>query len=401
MNRWLLIWLVFTGWLGYLPLQRAQSSFEFKNVQVINQFGEWIEFKAKLDVQPPQTISKAYLFIQPEKQNILLEEVNYTDTGEIDFRYDLTQANIRPFSHLDYWFRIYLSNGQEVISSKFSYTYTDNRFNWQQMETPSFQVGWYQGDLEFGQMIMNVAQNGLQSAQTYIPANPEKPIRIFVYSSASDLQTAIQLSGDSWVAGHASPDLGIILVSIPPGPEARLEMERQIPHELMHILQYSLMGESYSQMPVWLLEGLASLAEMYPNPEYQRSLKTAVETETLFGIASLCSSFPPESSGTFLAYAESASFVRFLHQKFGTSGIYGLINAYKDGVGCEEGFEIAFNAPLSQLEHRWQQEALGVDAEWLVLENLSPYLLLLLLITIVPMTTIILRKSIPQKESGG
>ena len=67
------------------------------------------------------------------------------------------------------------------------------------------------------------------------------------------------------------------------------------------------------------------------------------------------------------------------------------MNVYKDGVGCQEGFETAFNIPLSQLEYRWQQEALGVDAEWLALENLSPYFLLFLLLTITPLAGFLLR----------
>ena len=391
MIRLMLIGLVLLNWIKFFPDQMIQSNITFTDVLAISQFGEWITFHAKLDIQPQQTVKQAYLFIQPEQQNILLEEVPCSDTNEINYQIDLSRIYFHPFSQIDYWFRIYLVNGQEFISPKFTYQYVDNRFQWQTLESTQFQVSWYTGDLEFGQNVMNVAQNGFQSALTYIPVNLSQPIRIFVYASSSDLQSAIQQNNQTWIAGNASPKLGIILVSIPLGPEARLELERQIPHEIMHLLQYQLTGDSYSNIPKWLTEGLASLAELYPNGEYQRSLKTAVDSDTLLPISSLCSSFPSDPSGVYLAYAQSSSFVRFLHQKYGTSGIYGLMNVYKDGVGCLEGFEAAFNIPLSQLEYRWQQEALGVDAEWLALENLSPYFLLFLLLTITPLAGFLLR----------
>ena len=68
------------------------------------------------------------------------------------------------------------------------------------------------------------------------------------------------------MAGHAAPDLGVVLISIPAGPDEGLEMQRQIPHELMHLAQYEVIGENFTNQPYWLIEGMASEAELYPNP---------------------------------------------------------------------------------------------------------------------------------------
>jgi len=174
-----------------------------------------------------------------------------------------------------------------------------------------------------------------------------------------------------------------VLISVPSGPERKLELERQIPHEIMHILQYQVIKNSVEQQPVWLIEGMASLAELYPNPEYSQVLESSAARQQLISFESLCVSLPRETAGAFQAYAQSDSFVRYLQRKYGASGLRALMDAYQNGMGCSEGVEAALGEPLSQVEKQWQQEVLGINQTDLVMGNLSPYLVLGLLL-IVP-----------------
>jgi hypothetical protein len=217
----------------------------------------------------------------------------------------------------------------------------------------------------------------LQHAQNILNAAPPAPLKIYVYSSSRDLQSALLLNNQPWIAGHATPDLGQVMISIPSGPEQKLELERQVSHEIMHILQYQQVGQDFRQQPVWLLEGMASIAELYPNPEYQYVLTTSANNHELLPFNTLCASFPRESSGAYLAYAQSESFVRFLYQTYGSSGLVTLMEQYQDGLGCEEGLSAAFGLGLGQMEYRWKQEMLGMNAAGLALRNLSPYLVLM------------------------
>jgi hypothetical protein len=148
----------------------------------------------------------------------------------------------------------------------------------------------------------------------------------------------------------------------------------------MHVLQYQVMGANFTSQPIWLVEGMASLVEVYPNPEYRIVLENTIESGNLIPMRSLCSTFPRDAGGAFQAYAQSESFVRFLYTKYGGSGLRNLINQYQNGLGCEEGFSAALEVPLSQAEYRWQQEALGLNMGGLVFSNLSPYLLIGLLL---------------------
>jgi hypothetical protein len=384
-------WLTLLIFLTYTLHPLLQNQVEINNLGVDYQFGQTITFHAWITSQNP--VKEVFIFINPDGQETRVEKANLDNLGQADYSIDLSQKPLQPFTQVVYWFRANLPDGSQVESNKANFIYEDNRFIWQKLEEDGFQVNWVEGDLSFGQAALNTAKGAKASATKYLPETLPQPLKVYIYPHPIDLQKALQLGQFPWIAGHASTALGTILVSIPPGSDQQLEMERQIPHELMHILEYQASPEAYQRLPTWLTEGMASLAEVYPNPDYQRSLTKATENNALIQIKLLCTGFSREASSAFLSYAESNSFVGFLYQKYGSSGLQNLMKKYQDGLGCEEGVLSAFGVPLDQLEYRWKQEALGINVNLLAWKNLSPYLFLSLLLLIPPLALSFRRKS--------
>jgi hypothetical protein len=387
MRLWLIFWLLF-GHLA-LPDNRplSQTTVEISDVSVIYAFGEQAIFQAK--IHSNITIQQTFLFMLPEGQSTRIVNVTLDDQGQTNLQYDIKNNPVRPFARVAYWYRVTTADGSTLESQKYSFDYIDNRFKWQNLDDSNFQINWYERDLNFGQQALNQAEAGLQSAEKYLPVTPSSPIKIYIYNRATDLQSALQLGQESWVAGEASPDLRVVVISIPTGPDQNLEMERQIPHEITHVLQYQVAGTAYQQLPTWLVEGTASIAELYPDPDYQVALNKATTAGTLLPIETLCTSFPRDASNAYLAYAESASFVRMIHEKYGSSGIQTLMKKYEDGMGCDEGAMAALGSSLPQLQVSWKQEMLGVDSQAVAWQNIAPYLLLLVLLLVVPLASIL------------
>ncbi len=192
------------------------------------------------------------------------------------------------------------------------------------------------------------------------------------------------LGGEEWVGGHASPELGIVLVAIAPGERQAIEMETAIPHELTHVMLYRSLGKKYFSQPAWLLEGIASMMELYPNPDYARALEIASQNDSLLAFDDLCVSFPTDAGSAYLAYAQSQSFVSYIRETYGTSGLARLTNSYGDGFPCELGATNALGTPLSQLDARWRESVLGQNAAGVAARNLSPFILLMVLVLVVP-----------------
>jgi hypothetical protein len=377
----LFLLLTSLGALGRMA--QAQTGFQFNDLDVLYTYGEQVTFQAKYN--PVELVKGVFLFFQPAGEDIRLVQMDLTPQGEVLYSYDLTTHYLRPFSRTEFWFQAELVDGEKVESPKQAFDYIDNRETWQSLDNGSIQVNWLKGDLFYGQDALNSAANGARNALSIFPGQYLVGLRIYLYDSASAMQEALNNTQASWAVGQASPDLGIIVVSIMPGIDQQLEMDRQIPHEIMHVLLYQLVKDNYKNVPMWLSEGLSSVVETFANPDYERALSNAVNDNGLLVLNSLCGTFPQNASNAFLAYAQSDSFVHFLQDKYGNNGLLNLVQAYQNGYSCEDGVVAATGSSLNQLEYRWRQESLGIDTELLAMQNMLPFLLVAGILVLVPL----------------
>jgi hypothetical protein len=289
-----------------------------------------------------------------------------------------------------------LDGGEIVSSSKGELPNEDNRFVWQSAsQSGIIRVHWYEGDQAFGQKLLEVAQKGLLRAQKWLPVTASEAIDIYAYASAQEMRSTMLLAGTSWVAGHADPDLRVIVVSLPPGPEQNTEMERQIPHEMMHILLYQLLnqtvGPAYYKLPTWLNEGLASINEILPNPYYHTILSQAAARNSLLSFSDICQNFPVDASGAYLAYAQAASFTRYLYDQYGAEGMETLVVIYAQSneKDCQDGTTQSLGVALSQLERDWQQTIRGEKATTTEPGSPWPWVIVLGVVLAVPILVLL------------
>ncbi|MDX9992485.1 MAG: peptidase MA family metallohydrolase [Anaerolineales bacterium] len=363
----------------------AQSQINLKEVNAAYDFGQTLTLSAEIETS--QTVSQAQVFLRAEgESHTITFPARIDSSGRLQAIHDIQQAQLRPFAEITYWFRFFFADGTSADSPQFSFRYTDNRFNWQTLADGNLRVHWYAGDLAFGQAALDAARSGAERTSRLLSKNISQPIDIYIYANSNDLKATIDASGRAWVGGHASPDLNIVFVSIQPGAEQSINMERKIPHELAHILTYVAAGERYPLLPIWLREGIATISEIYPSPDYARSLAHAVEADGLLSFKNLCGDFPVDASSRFLAYAQSESFTRYLVDQYGISSLGRLIEAYGDGLGCEQAVQHALGVSLTDLEYSWRAERLGEDRLALAVKNLSGYWILFGVLLILPLT---------------
>jgi hypothetical protein len=340
--------------IAFLPSSRASAQ-EMVDASVEYVYGEQIVFTGVVNSDMP--VKEVLISFRTRNEtDTIVDQVEVSPAGELIYIYAVEPSPLRAFTIVDYWFTVTLEDGTEFSSSAFNFEYEDNRFNWQHLADAPFDVYWFEGDLSFAQAILDVAREGLIRIQGILPLQAPTNIRIYVYKNADQIP---QTAGKDWVAGHAYPDLGLIVVSIPDGPERRLEMERQVPHELMHVLLYQTTGQGYENLPTWLNEGLATMAQLYPTPEYQVLLENAIKNNNLIPISTLCQGFPSHASSAYLSYAEATYFTRYIYRQYGSSGLASLVGNYANGLDCERGLEVALGVSLSRLEDQWLKDSLG------------------------------------------
>lgn len=363
---------------------RVSAQERLGEVKVDYTFGQELTFELTLRNSVEATSVQFYVQVEGDN-NTRSAQAQLDDSGKYVAVFDLTEAPMRAFSDLTYWFEIVDEAGETRDQYSEVIYYEDNRFEWDERQDAPFRIHWYESGDDFAQGIIDVAQQGLEKVQGLLPLAAPAEIDIYAYANAQDMRDSIYLSTRNWVGAHADPDLGVMVVSLPSGPEQRLEMERQIPHELMHIMLYEQIGAAYADLPTWLIEGLASLSELYPNPDYIILLNGAYERESLIDMASLCNNFPRDASVAYLAYAESASFTRYLYRQFGSTGLDALVATYTTGVDCERGVELAYGSSLSQLERQWREDTFGEDPYATAAINLGPWIVILALALGIPL----------------
>jgi len=363
---------------------RAQAGIELAEVSVQYDFGVHLTFQARAQSQIP--IISGNLYFRDDFDDITrVQPLQFAEAGFVSSRYDVIENVLRPFVNITYWFEFTMQDGQSVRSADYHSRYLDNRFTWKETSNETLRVYWYEGDDAFGQALLDTASRGWNQAATLVPSGMITPVEIYIYATASDLQGALYLGGETWVGGHANPKLGVVMAVVTPGSERGMEKDTILPHELTHVLLYRSVGENYAYLPTWLVEGIASLAELYSTPDYEIRLDFASQEGTLIKMADLCAAFPTEPDQAYLAYAQSQSFVRYLRETYGNIALYELITVYSDGVSCEEGALRTLGVPLIQLEMRWRESVLGEHPAGVFYRNMLPYFIVLSVLLLLPL----------------
>jgi hypothetical protein len=398
MRRFALIIVMAVFSLGLPQQVWAQSGAVITDVGAFDDFGQHITFEAR--ISPPVPVQSAELVFKDNFDELVRRfPVGVGGDGIMTYRYDVVQNVLRPFVTITYWFEVTLQSGEFIRSEDNFLQYLDDRFTWQQRADEQIRVHWYMGDDTFGDTLLDVARRGLNTVNALIPSPTNEPVDVYVYASTEDLQSALFLGGETWQGGHANPKLGVVMLAVTPGSSQNIELERLLPHELAHVMLYRSLGDRYANLPVWLTEGMASMVELYPNPDHDQALMQASQNNSLIPIADLCDTFPLDASNAYLAYAESKSFVRFLRDSYGTTTLYSLLSAYADGLNCEQGVVRAMSTSLESLDARWRETVLGQNVAVVTLRNLLPYLGLFVFLLLIPLIGFLQRR--PDDDETG
>jgi len=362
---------------------KGQAGIVVENPKADVVFGKTITFTAKITASIPiKQISLLFRGINEEVTRVETLQLNADNTTS--FVYDASQNIFPPFGKIVFWYQATLDDGQTYTSLHNEVQYNDTRFPWRENTRANVSVHWYAGDDAFGAAALDAAGAGMLAMNDFYPIALDIPFHIYIYSNIEDLKATLPFGGTEWTGGHAHPEFGVGLVAIAPSDSQKIEMETLIPHEVAHIMMYRALGNNYFKQPLWLLEGVASNIELYPNLGYDEALKNATSNETLIRMADLCASFPSDAGSAFQAYAQSESFINYIRGAYGNGSIEKLTNAYSEGLDCEIGTTKALGIPLNQLDTSWRETELGQNVVGVAIRNLAPYIVLMALVLLVP-----------------
>jgi hypothetical protein len=281
--------------------------------------------------------------------------VDFTPATSVKVSWSLDMVKIGglpPGSIAEYWWKIEDGSGDRLETPPAQVQFDDTRYDWRSLTEGKLTLYWYSGNDAFAQELMATAQGAMAKLATDTGAELEKPARLYVYASSSDLQGSM-IYPQEWTGGVAFTRYSTMAIGIAPSD---IDWgKRAIAHELTHLVIHQITLNPYNDLPVWLDEGLAVRNEGLLDPTYSSYLASAITSGSLISVQSLASPFSAFPDEAVLSYAESYSLVDFLITSYGQAKMSQLLAVFRQGSGYDEALEAVYGFDMSGLNSLWRE----------------------------------------------
>jgi len=318
-----------------------------------------------LEAQSDADIVDARLHYQVDKMNYtqVISEgwADFAPAGGIEtsWVWDMRKSSLPPGAAVTYWWTIKDAAGNKVETLPAAIHFDDNRYQWRSLTEGKLTLLWYEGDDSFAGELMNACQQGITRLTQDIGTYPERPIKIYVYASAEDVQGAM-IFPQEWTGGVAFTEFSIIAIGISLN---KIDWGKTaLVHELTHLVVHQATFSPYGRLPTWLDEGLAMYNQGELEPSFQNWLDKAVSEDKLISVRSLCSPFSAEPDKAYLSYAESYSLVEYLLHNYGQGEMLNLLALLKQGSTYDAALAGVYGFDIDGLDVRWRETLVPTTA---------------------------------------
>jgi len=319
--------------------------------QATVRFAQDVQFS--LVARSDATVREVILFFRPSDSIVTTRAYPQMEPAKevkASYTWELDAGAVAPGTEITYYWEVYDNAGGNLRTEKQSFTYTDDRFQWQEMNEGLVHLYYYQGKRP--DALMKAAQTAIQQQAQEVGVTLEKPIHIYVYANRSDMRQAIPSRSSRY--DEMTTTLGIVMSEdtlLLLGSAAGVE--KTIAHELSHIIVGQATKSPLSRLPRWLDEGLAMLAEGELPSSNQRALSQAVRNDKLISVRSL-SGYSGDPDMVDLFYGESYSLVAFLLEDQGRDKLLELLQTFKRGAYQEDALQKVYGFGMDELDARWR-----------------------------------------------
>ncbi len=272
---------------------------------------------------------------------------------EAEYVWRLQRGEIPPGSDIEYSWRIKDAAGDALETELVTFTYMDDRFTWESLTEGKVILYWYDADRAFGRELLSSAVESLARLEENVGVELEKPVKIIVYQSKTDMQEALTSQG-------AVYEEQIITLGVVVAPDIVLlhgthqDVDSTIAHELTHVVVGLATENPYADIPAWLNEGLAMYNEGKLRSGNDQALKKGIRENRLLSVRSLTAPTgnPAEVN---LFYGEVYSVVDFLLKTYGKEKMSQLLEVFQEGSLADDALMKVYGFDQDELDAQWRE----------------------------------------------
>lgn len=322
-----------------------------------------VKMAFSLVAEADETIESVTLYYRRQSERVTNRAVPDFTPGlriEAVYEQDLEPGDIPPGTAMEYYWRLGLADGSQVDTETATFVYDDDRFAWERLEAGNVSILYYGADTDASlpQELADAGQRALARLQSEAGVTLEKPVRVYVYQSASDMGNALSRRSEGY-------DERVLTLGVAVGDDTLLllgshdDVRQTLAHELSHIVIGLATRNPYAPPPRWLDEGLAMHAEGTLPTDNERALRHAIRRDSLISVRSL-SGYTGDAAQVDLYYGEAYSLVDFMLTTFGRDKMSELLHVFKVGTSQEDALQQVYGLTIDELDARWR-ESLGLS----------------------------------------
>ncbi len=239
-------------------------------------------------------------------------------------------------------------SGEVVETDPQVWRYEDPRYEWASLKQDLLEVAYYD-NRDVAESMLEAGLEALEEISPILGLDTLIPIKIYVWANSEDARQVERIESERFEESVITSGTRVLADMVHIYQPSRWVVR----HELTHVLT-KLAGEGpYADLPAWLDEGLATIAEGDWRSRRGNALRYAINNDLTLSLRSMESpSNRPEFVDIF--YGQSASIVTFLIDDYGQQKMNDLFRAFKQGMSVEDALLSVYDLDREGLDNAWR-----------------------------------------------
>ncbi len=239
-------------------------------------------------------------------------------------------------------------SGETVETDSQVWRYEDPRFEWESLKEGVLEVVFYD-DRGVAESMLSEGLEALAEISPFLGLDELIPMKVYVWANSDDAREVERIESEAFeesvITGGTRVLADLVHIYTPSRWVVR--------HELTHVLT-KLAGEGpYGDLPAWLDEGMATIAEGDWLDRRGGALQYAINNDLVLSLRSMES--PSNRPGFVdIFYGQSAAVVLFLLDEYGQAKMNDLFLAFKEGKSVDDALMSVYELDREGLDNAWR-----------------------------------------------
>ena len=277
-------------------------------------------------------------------------EINQGDVTRVRAEFPTRDAQLWIPAGADFewrWEFVYES-GETFETEPQIWRYEDPRFEWQSLKDGDLEIAWYD-NRGVAETMLREGLAALDEISPFLGLDELIPIKVYVWANTEDARQVERIESERFEESVITGGTRVLADLVHVYQPSRWVVR----HELTHVLT-KLAGEGpYGDLPAWLDEGMATLAEGDWLDRRGPALQFAINNDQVLSLRSMES--PSNRPGFVdIFYGQSAAIVLYLLQEYGNEKMNELFSTFKAGSSVEDALQSVYGLSRDELDNEWR-----------------------------------------------